>query len=100
MITAALSKLKAVALITSTAIAGAAGVPAVHALPQPPTPNHTHTRHLSTEQMYRNYMQSGSIFYGPDASGPPAHIVSVTKGPMLQGIEHEARRFAGLPRQS
>lgn len=83
-----LSHMKAVALITSTMIAaGAAGVPAVHA------------HHLSTEQMYRNYMQSGSILYGPDSS-PATHIVAITKSPMLQGIEHEARRFAGLPRQS
>lgn len=94
MIFTALSNLKAVALVTTMI---AAGVPAVHALPQ--TPTHTHGHHITTEQMYRNYMQSGS-YYGPDSSGPPAHIVSVTKSPMLQGIEHEARRFAGLPRQS
>lgn len=96
MIIIALSDLKTVALVTSM-ITGAAGVPAVHALP--PTHAHAQAHHLSTGQMYRNYMQSGSIYYGPDSSGPPAHIVSVTKKPLLPAIRHEARRFAGLPRQ-
>ena len=96
MIVIALSKLKAVALVTAMIAAGVPA-PAVHALP--PTHAHAQAHHLSTGQMYRNYMQSGSIYYGPDSSGPPAHIVSVTKKPLLPAIRHEARRFAGLPRQ-
>lgn len=86
----ALSHMKAVALVTSTMIAAGAGVPATHALLS------AHTQRLSTEQMYRNYMQSGSIYYGPHSPGPPAHIVSVTKEPLLPAIEREAARFAGV----
>lgn len=95
MIVTALSNLKAGALVTTMIAAGAAGVPAVHALPHAQAQTQAHR--LTTEQMYRNYMQSGSVFYGPHSSGPPAHVVAVTKSPMRQAIQHEARVFSGLP---
>lgn len=82
---AAFAHMKAVAvsLVTSAAIAVTPAAPAVHA-----------QERLSTEQMYRNYMESGSIYYSPGSSGPPAHIVTVTRQPTMQAIEREAQRFA------
>ena len=54
-----------------------------------------HQAHLSTAQMFRNYLQSGSIYFGPHHQ-PPTHIVTITKRPMLQAIQNEAPIFAGL----
>ena len=59
--------------------------------PAPPP----HQAHISTEQMFRNYMQSGSIYYGPHHQ-PPTHIVMITKKPLLPAVENEAPIFAGL----
>ena len=36
----------------------------------PPPPPAPHAAHLSTSQMFRNYMQSGSIYYGPHHTAP------------------------------
>ena len=57
-----------------------------------PTPAIIHEQ--STEQMYRNYMESGSIYYGNHSDGPPDHIVKQTDQLLLPAIEHEAQRFA------
>ena len=54
---------------------------------------HTAQARLSTEQMYRDFMESGSIYYGDHRAGPPAHMVK-RANPSLQAIEHEAKRFA------
>ena len=52
-------------------------------------------QHESTSQMYRNYMETGSIYYSNShVSGPPIHLVKKTDRPLLPAIEHEARRFA------
>jgi len=80
--------LKAVALV-STMITPAPTI-AHH---EPQMQQHTARARLSTEQMYRNFMESGSIYYGDHRDGPPAHIVAQTR-PTMQGIEHEARQFA------
>ncbi|MDA8246969.1 hypothetical protein [Acidithiobacillus sp.] len=72
---------------TVTATAQASTAP-----PPPPAP---HAAHLSTSQMFRNYMQSGSIYYGPHHQ-PPTHIVTITKRPVLAAIQDEAPIFAGL----
>ena len=70
------------------------------ASPAPPAPAPAHqAAHLSTNQMFRNYMQSGSIYYGPHHH-PARHIATVTKRPMLAAIEHEAPTFAGLQKLS
>ena len=61
----------------------------------PPPPPSAHRAHISTEQMFRNYMQSGSIYYGPHHQ-PPTHIVMITKKPLLPAVENEAPIFAGL----
>ena len=61
----------------------------------PPPALPSHQAHLSTQQMFRNYLQSGSIYYGPHHT-PRAHIVTITKRPVLAAIEHEAPIFAGL----
>jgi len=50
-------------------------------------------RRLGTDQMYRDYMQSGSIYFGDHGNGPTAHIV-MRGSPTMQAIEHEARQFA------
>lgn len=63
--------------------------------PQPPPPLSAHQAHLSTEQMFRNFLQTGSIYYGPHHQ-PARHIVTITKRPMLRAIEREAPIFAGL----
>ena len=81
----------AVALL-STMIAPAPIV-AHHDAPMPQIQQHTARARLSTDQMYRDFMQSGSIYYSDHRDGPPAHIVAQTQ-PTMQGIEHEARRFA------
>ena len=60
----------------------------------PASPPHQ-AAHLSTAQMFRNYMQSGSIYYGPHHQ-PATHIVTITKKPLLAAIEAEAPIFAGL----
>lgn len=62
--------------------------------PPPPAPAHQ-AAHLSTKQMFRNYMQSGSIYYGP-RHHPARHIVTITKRPTLAAIQDEAPIFAGL----
>jgi hypothetical protein len=76
-------------LITTSActIAQASTTPA-------PAPAHQ-AAHLSTNQMFRNYMQSGSIYYGPHHH-PARHVVMITKRPLLQAIQNEAPIFAGL----
>jgi len=51
------------------------------------------TRSLSTDRMYRDYMESGSIYYGDHTDGPPAHIVKQVS-PTIQAIEAEGRQFA------
>ena len=61
----------------------------------PPPALPSHQAHLSTQQMFRNYLQSGSIYYGPHHT-PRAHIVTITKRPMLAAIQDEAPIFAGL----
>lgn len=61
----------------------------------PPSPPPHQAARLSTAQMFRNYLQSGSIYYGPHHH-PAAHIVTITKRPVLAAIEHEAPIFAGL----
>jgi hypothetical protein len=53
----------------------------------------TTARRLTTDQMYRDYMESGSIYYGDRRVGALAHIVKQV-APTIQGIEHEARQFA------
>lgn len=68
--------------VTATAQASTAPAPALAA-------------HLSTNQMFRNYLQSGSIYYGPHHH-PARHIVTITKRPLLAAIEAEAPIFAGL----
>ena len=80
----------AVAALVSTTIAPA---PVVAHQQQPIQQQPTTARRLSTEQMYRDFMQSGSIYYGDHRAGPPAHMVKRTK-PSMRGIEQEARRFA------
>ena len=72
---------------TATATAQASTAPAA-----PPPP---HQAHLSTQQMFRNYMQSGSIYYGPHHH-PARHVVLITKRPLLAAIQDEAPIFAGL----
>ncbi|MBU2844473.1 hypothetical protein HF923_01230 [Acidithiobacillus ferriphilus] len=62
--------------------------------PPPALPSHQ-AAHLSTTQMFRNFLQSGSICYGPHHT-PRAHIVTITKRPVLAAIEAEAPIFAGL----
>lgn len=62
--------------------------------PPPPPPAHQ-AAYISTQQMFRNYMQSGSIYYGPHHH-PARHVVMITKKPLLPAIENEAPIFAGL----
>ena len=62
--------------------------------PSPALPSHQ-AAHLSTQQMFRNYLQSGSIYYGPHHQ-PATHIVMITKKPLLAAIQDEAPIFAGL----
>ena len=76
-------------LITTSAYASAQASTAPPPAPPP------HQAHLSIAQMFRNYMQSGSIYYGPHHQ-PPAHIVTITKRPVLTAIQDEAPIFAGL----
>ena len=77
-------------LITTSAYTSA------QASPAPPTHQ---AAHLSTKQMFRNYMQSGSIYYGPHHH-PARHIVTITKRPTLAAIQDEAPIFAGLQKPS
>ena len=60
-----------------------------------PAPPARQAVHLSTAQMFRNYMQSGSVYYGPHHH-PARHVVMITKKPLLAAIEAEAPIFAGL----
>ncbi|MBW9247871.1 MAG: hypothetical protein GJU72_02020 [Acidithiobacillus ferriphilus] len=76
-------------LITTSAYTSAQAATA-----PPPPPAHQ-AAHLSTEQMFRNYMQSGSIYYGPHHH-PARHVVLITKRPLLAAIQDEAPIFAGL----
>ena len=64
-----------------------------------PAPPPHQAAHISTEQMFRNYMQSGSIYYGPHYH-PARHVVMITKRPLLQAIQNEAPIFAGLQKLS
>jgi len=70
-----------------------APVVAHHAAQMQQMQQHTARSRLSTDQMYRNFMESGSIYYGDHRDGPPAHIVQRTR-PSIQAIEQDARRFA------
>jgi hypothetical protein len=79
-----------VAAMVSTMIAPA---PVVAHEPQGQPMSHRTSARLGTEQMYRDYMESGSIYYGDRRAGPPARIVERTK-PSMRAIEREARRFA------
>ena len=64
----------ATALLTVALVAAAQPAPAlIHAQQQ--------TQQLSTEQMYRNYMESGSIYYGNNAFGPPGPAMALFCGP-------------------
>jgi hypothetical protein len=82
--------LKAVALV-STMIAPSPVITAHHEAQI--QQQHTSRARLSTTQMYRNFLESGSIYYGDHYAGPPAHIATQSK-PTLNAIEHEARQFA------
>lgn len=50
---------------------------------------------IKTEQMYRNYMQTGSIYY--DVSGkehPESKVIEVTKKPIsLDDIQKDAKEW-------
>lgn len=80
------------------AMAGAVVVPAAVATVSTRAKQHTPQR-LSTGQMYRNYMRTGSIYYSDSTrSGPPAKRVTVTDQPLLQSIETEATKMAQPPK--
>lgn len=58
--------------------------------------NHGIWHRISTEQMYRNYMQSGSIKYGPDHA-PQSRRIPLKKGEtLMQGIQNEAWKLSGM----
>jgi hypothetical protein len=80
--------LKAVALV-STMITPAPTI-AHH---EPQMQQHKALARLNTKQMYRDYMESGSIYYGDHRNGPPAHIVKRVK-PTLNAIESASKQFA------
>jgi len=82
----------AVAALVSTMIAPSPVI-AHHDAKMPQIQQHTVRARLSTDQMYRDFMQSGSIYYGDHRAGPPAHMVK-RANPSMRGIEQEARRFA------
>ncbi|OCB03276.1 hypothetical protein BBC27_08770 [Acidithiobacillus ferrivorans] len=78
-------------MITHLLMVAALGIGAVQ-----PAPAIIHD-HESTAQMYRNYMETGSIYYSNShASGSPVHIVKRTDQPLLPAIQHEAAQFAGI----
>jgi len=80
----------AVSALVSTMIAPA---PVIAQEPQTQPMHQRISARLGAEQMYRDYMESGSIYYGDHRVGPPAHIVERT-APSMRAIEGEARRFA------
>ncbi|OCX69619.1 hypothetical protein A6M27_19890 [Acidithiobacillus thiooxidans] len=80
------------------AMAGAVVVPAPSVVTQSHRQQAERQHRLSTAQMYRNYMRTGSIYYSDSGtSKPPVHRVKVTDKPLLQSIETEAARLAQPP---
>ncbi len=76
-----------------TSAIGCLPMPAVAAAP---SQNQTQTHRISTDQMLRNFLETGSINHGADGSGPARHIVAITQKPLLQAVQQEARKFSGL----
>ncbi|MBE7564359.1 hypothetical protein H7F10_15810 [Acidithiobacillus sp. HP-6] len=72
----------------------------IHPITQPAAivakqPQQTSHHHITTNQVYRDYMQTGSIYYSINGKQhPPAKVIATTKSPVsLTEIQKSAEKW-------